>query len=460
MARRTCTETSWCYQTMRAPCGSRGFCGFSRRGVSVGGVAQQQEDQISKLLKVFGNKVSVSGHLDSSAMVSSAAPQAQEQPPGTDEYTAGMGEATQAAAQRVKSASPAPINEALRGIVPTSVFRKSVQPNSASNTTAAIKRPESNASSRSGTPARNLPSWLVELSRGSASPSAMQPSASSGALGSRDLVHTLEQEFPALALGSHQGDRQSISSLSVQASVGVPCDANGGLMRRGSAGSHDVDQTAGSAAAVSGDLAAQAAPAPSGVIASRVESTTPQEPMRMPPVVPPQGMMGVPPPHMMMPDGSMLSGMMNAPPMPGQMPPMGMVPPPGHPMGFHPNMMFGMMPPHGMYGGMAPPVNMPPPQLNGVPAPGSEQQQHLLMMKMMSELPPGMVFGQMGSALPQMPPTHIPGHSTGLPPMYTAAMAYPNMTTAAPGAANVNGTTAGAAFAQPLQHPQQHPQQE
>ncbi|KAJ2802563.1 hypothetical protein H4R20_003231 [Coemansia guatemalensis] len=442
------------------------------QGSAVDGVPQQQEDQISKLFKVFGDKVSVSGHVDSAAMLASAAPQAQAQVLGNGtaagEYAPGLNEATQAATQRVKSASPAPINEALRGIVPTSVFRKSVQPSSAPNTTAAAKRPESSASSRSGTPARNLPSWLVELSRGSASPSTIQPSATSGALGSRDLVHTLEQEFPALSLDPQQGDRQSISSLSVQASVGVPSEANGGSVRRGSGELHDADQAAGIAAVAGGGSTAQAAPAPSNV--SRVTSAAPQEPMQMPPVVPPQGMMGVPPPppHMMMTDGSMLPGMVNAPPMPGQMPPMGMVPPPGHPMGFHPNMMFGMMPPHGMYGGMAPPVNMaPPPQLNGVPAPTSEQQQHLLMMKMLSEMPPGMVFGQMGSALPQMPPTHIPAHTAGLPPMYTAAMTYPNMSAAvaAPGAANANGATGAAsqaaAFAQPLQHPQQqHPQQQ
>ncbi|KAJ2380957.1 hypothetical protein GGI05_006137, partial [Coemansia sp. RSA 2603] len=165
------------------------------------------------------------------AMVPSAVSSAQSQPPLSASTVAG----TAVSAQRIKSASPAPINEALRGIVPTSVFRKSARSGSVHSSNAP-KRAESTASSsRSGTPARNLPSWLVELSGGS--PSSANESAGANvitneSLGSQDLVDTLERGFPALGFKAQHLDNQSVSSLSVQASAGVPSETNGGSIRR------------------------------------------------------------------------------------------------------------------------------------------------------------------------------------------------------------------------------------
>ncbi|KAJ2890451.1 hypothetical protein GGI21_006167, partial [Coemansia aciculifera] len=140
------------------------------------GFEQQNHDgdPLSKLFKVFGDKVSVGG-------ASQELPLGMQQPAGPARAfgdpaveammmqmarasfedgiappssaldsgaSRSLSPASVATGQRVKSASPAPINEALRGIVPTSVFRKSVQSSTASS------------SNRSATPARNLPSWL------------------------------------------------------------------------------------------------------------------------------------------------------------------------------------------------------------------------------------------------------------------------------------------------------------
>ncbi|KAJ2394025.1 hypothetical protein GGI23_004849, partial [Coemansia sp. RSA 2559] len=317
---------------------------------------------------------------------------------------------------RLKTASPAPINEALRGIVPTSVFRKSVQSSGGSGTLASgggggggggggsrqNQRPESITSSRSGTPAKHLPSWLVELSRGrSASPTNSNPAAigqapvTNGSLGSQDLVDVLEREFPTLGIRPQHADNQSISSLSVQASVGVPSEGTGG----GSSVRHSVIETpdqenqqssdqasqlangqlqaseAAAAAAsaatsyqtmVPADTTATATPRSSQVvdvtaaIQNPATMALPDTLHNMQHVLPPQTVMDMPPP-MMMPDGTMVPGMMHHPPMMGggQMPPMAMMPPPHPAMGFHPNMMFGMMPPHpGMFGNM-PPASMP-----------------------------------------------------------------------------------------------------
>ncbi|KAJ1938262.1 hypothetical protein FBU59_004493 [Linderina macrospora] len=116
-----------------------------------------------------------------------------------------------------KSASPAPINEALRGIIPTSVFRKSIQTGGSPST---AKRPDSaSSSSRSATPARNLPSWLVELSRGGPAAGATDgngvPLITNNTLGTHDLIDALEREFPALSTKPRPFDNQSISPLLV-----------------------------------------------------------------------------------------------------------------------------------------------------------------------------------------------------------------------------------------------------
>ncbi|KAJ1774051.1 hypothetical protein LPJ74_000150 [Coemansia sp. RSA 1843] len=360
------------------------------------------------------------------------------------------------APHRIKTASPAPINEALRGIVPTSVFRKSVQSSSGSGTLTGSngggrqhQNPESTTSSRSGTPAKSLPSWLVELSRGrSASPSnqtaAGQTLMTNESLGSQDLVDVLEREFPALGIRPQATDNQSISSLSVQASVGVPSEGTGGdssvrhstievreqeNQQTTDPASQPEDGSSGQlqAAAATGyqmappnvsadvpgaprDIAGTSAPGISqvaGVAAIQNPGTMPSaDPMHMQHVLPPQAMMDMPP-AMMMPDGTMVPGMVHHPSMmgAGQMPPMAMLPPPHHAMGFHPNMMFGMMPPHpGMFGNM-PPASIPMSvgQMNGIPGPTSEHQQQMIKMMMMSDMPPGMVFGQMntGGAPPQ-----------------------------------------------------------
>ncbi|KAJ2714682.1 hypothetical protein H4R23_005732, partial [Coemansia sp. Cherry 401B] len=225
-------------------------------------------------------------------------------------------------------------------------------------------------------------------------------------LGAQDLVDTLEREFPALGLRPRQIDTQSISSLSVQASGGAPSETNGAA-RRGSVGSHG---------AASSDAASTQGPLQG-----------PAEAMAM--AMPPQGMLGMPPPHMLMP------GMVN--PAMGQVPPMGMMP-----MGFPPNMMFGMMPPpppHGMYGAM--PANVPLAQMGG---------DQLLMMKMMGDVPPGM-YGQM-SAAPSLPP-HMPAHSF--------AMAYPNMPMTLPPSADAVAAAAAAAASQaPVQPYPSHAQQQ
>ncbi|KAJ1665873.1 hypothetical protein GGF38_002942 [Coemansia sp. RSA 25] len=231
--------------------------------------------------------------------------------------------------QRLKAASPAPINEALRGIVPTSVFRKSVQSSSSSSSAGAP------AASRAATPARSLPSWLVELSRGrSSSPlaedQALLTNASlitNASLGAHDLVDALERGFPALHARPRPLDSQSISSLSVQASAGGPPSE-----------------------ACGGDRQAP--------VMSAAEAPPPPPPEAL--AMAPPGMLGQQ--HVMLADGTLLPG--------GMGPPMGMMPPhPPHPLalGFHPGMMYGMLPgappgmlfgPPGMMYGMPPPPHM------------------------------------------------------------------------------------------------------
>ncbi|KAJ1647460.1 hypothetical protein LPJ64_001180 [Coemansia asiatica] len=405
--------------------------------------------------------------------------------------------ATTVVTQTIKTASPAPINEALRGIVPTSVFRKSVHNNNSSGNCSngstsshaggVQKRPDSTSSSRSGTPARNLPSWLVELSRGSTSPSGDQASSkviTNESLGSQDLVDTLEREFPALNVKPRQTDNQSISSLSVQASVGVPSETNGGSIRRGS-----IDTTHSSERIVAPSVPGTAStasitsePAASAVTAASNGTAGPAIPMQqMAPPVPPMsnmtmpapevlqqmqqhGILGMLPPHMMIPEGAMI---------PGLVPPMGMIPP-QHAMGFHPNMMFGMMPPPppGMFGGM-PPVSLPMGQMaampNGMAGPGSgpgsgpgplpvpvpvpvpaglghngDHQQMLMKMMMMSEVPPGMMYGQ----LPGAPPPH----------MYSAGVPYAGVPMQMP-ASNEPSVSAAIAQSPNQLHPQQQQQQ-
>ncbi|KAJ2816439.1 hypothetical protein GGI24_005722, partial [Coemansia furcata] len=249
--------------------------------VQPGGMPQQQGDPLSKLFKVFGDKVSVGGPTANgiptqepppglvpqlpaeprvyhdpaveavmmqmaqasfeASIASGVAPGYGSIPPASqlpevaantvlhsqpENGARNMLSPSVASGQRLKSASPAPINEALRGIVPTSVFRKSVQSSTASG---GPKRPDSTTSSnRSATPARNLPSWLVELSRGRSSPTAEQALITNASLGAHDLVDTLERGFPVLNSKPQYLDSQSISSLSVQASVGGPSEANAG----------------------------------------------------------------------------------------------------------------------------------------------------------------------------------------------------------------------------------------
>ncbi|KAJ1729148.1 hypothetical protein LPJ61_003665 [Coemansia biformis] len=504
---------------------------FGVAGAPAGGpMPGQPGDQLSRLFKVFGDKVTVSSAANSwapqpgmggapmHALAGGPATLQPEQPsavvvvpkshtvgPDAREGEGKSAAKNLAAGQRIKSTSPAPINEALRGIVPTSVFRKSVQSSGSAGSAAgaAARRPDSSTSSRSATPARNLPSWLVELSRGGASPSApqtgapeMAAAAGNNALGPRDLVDTLERGFPALGIKAHQGDNQSISSLSVQASGGAPSETNDGSARRSSAGSHvtATEREAGSSASSNQVPAAatcragppHAGQAVSGAGAGRAMSTVAeavglQGPMQLPPAYPPQGMMGMPPPpHMMLPDGVMVPGMGNPPPMPGtmpgpmpghmpvpmpgqmsgQMPPMGMMPPPGHHMGFPPNMMFGMMPPPppGMYGGMGP-MNVPLPQMGGVPgSAGDHQQQMMLMKMMMAEMPPEMLYAQMSAAQPPIPQAHLPTH-TAAGHMYGAGLVYPTIPISVPqptgGIAGTGAGTAQIPGLAPVPHQQQ-----
>ncbi|KAJ2503024.1 hypothetical protein GGH96_000623 [Coemansia sp. RSA 1972] len=325
----------------------------------VSSVSQPTEDdeQLSKLFKVFGSKVNVSSKANADNTVSVDSTAANTAAPVSETRET----------QR-ETGSPAPINEALRGIVPTSVFRKSAK--------GAARRPDSTSSSRSATPARNLPSWLVELSRGSP---AQAP----------DLVDTLEREYPALG-GQAVGavDAQSISSLSVQASGGAPSEANGSV-GSGSSQPMGMNSQAMSQAILAQAAMAQAISQPMAQAISQPMAQAISQPMAQPISQPmgqgitpmntqPMGMMGMPP-HMMMP---------------GMNPALGQLPMPmGPPMGFHPNMMYGM----------------PIPGMMGMP----HMNDQLMLMKMMADPP---MYGQM-SGPPNMP--HI-GHSYG-------HMQYPNM---------------------------------
>ncbi|KAJ2546431.1 hypothetical protein EV175_005605 [Coemansia sp. RSA 1933] len=408
---------------------------------------------------------------------------------------------------RIKTSSPAPINEALRGIVPTSVFRKSVQSgsggsgaHSCSNSGGGRQnhRPESISSSRSGTPAKNLPSWLVELSRGrSASPTnnhtaaaaAGQAPVTNGSLGSQDLVDVLEREFPALGIRPQAADNQSISSLSVQASVGVPSEGTGGDSVRHSiieTREQETQQSSDAAAQVqvseaasyqmmSSGIAATAAPGSSqaaadGSVMQNPGTITSPDPMQgmQHHVLPPQAMMEMAPP-MIMPDGTMVPGglmhhhhpqMMGG----GQMPPMAMMPPPHHSMGFHPNMMFGMMPPPpphpGMFGNVPQAgLSMSVGQLNGIPGPTSEHQQQMIKMMMMSDMPPppppppAMMYGQMSAAgAPQQHPLQQNQHQQmqmqHMPPVHPA-----------PNSHMYSAPMAQQQHPQAFNHPQQQQQQ-
>ncbi|KAJ2493739.1 hypothetical protein IWW37_000370 [Coemansia sp. RSA 2050] len=499
----------------------------------------QPGDPLSKLFKVFGDKVSVGGpavngrstqepqpvpmpqlpaeprafsdpavdaivaqmaraSLEAN-IASSAAPGygtalPASQPPGVAAATVthtqpengarSLSPASVVPGQRLKSASPAPINEALRGIVPTSVFRKSVQSSAASG---GPKRPDSTTSSnRSATPARNLPSWLVELSRGRSSPSTEQALITNASLGTHDLVDTLERGFPALNPRPQYLDNQSISSLSVQASVGGPGEANAGSVRRGSIDTQGTERLADGTCANSqaptpevlkGASTSGSAPLPAASIVPELgappivqgagglhpSSATSPDPMQMqhglgPPVL----LGGIPHPqqqHMMLP---------------GMVPPMGMMPPSlpphhhHHQMGFHPSMMYGMMPPPppplapGMFGGM-PPVNVPMGQISGMPGPSNEHQhqQMMLMKMMMSDMPPpAMMFGPMGSAPPPMGLPHMAPHSaSGHAHMYSVGMQYSGIPIAASNPTDA-GMVSGAPQSpnQAFQHQQQFQQ--
>ncbi|KAJ2008514.1 hypothetical protein H4R26_000130 [Coemansia thaxteri] len=377
----------------------------------------QSDDQLSKLFKMFGDKVSVGGGLPAEeerqaqafgARIAEEEKQAQAfgasiTANGDVGLTGGVAAAA-AGGQRAKSGSPAAINEALRGIVPTSVFRKSVQSGGAPG---GPKRGENAGPNRAATPARNLPSWLVELSRGSSSsPLAEQEAAAAAGgasqLGTHDLVDTLEREFPALNGKPRGGDNHSASSLSVQASAGV-----GSLSPSAASLNPSVVSLNPSVPSLHPSLAAS----PEAV----------QMQMQ-------HGMLGMAAApvqqHMIFPDGTVMPGMVGAP--------MGMVP-----MGFHPGLMYGMMPPPpppppGMFGG------------GGLHGPGSEHQQMMLMKMMMQQ---DMMFGQMGAAPPHM---------------YSAAMAYPG---AGPGHGPGPGmaapmptlTDAGMASSGVAPHPHPHP---
>ncbi|KAJ2701822.1 hypothetical protein H4218_001206 [Coemansia sp. IMI 209128] len=503
-------------------------------------VAAQPGDPLSKLFKVFGDKVSVGGPavngrptqesqpvpmpqlpaeprafsdptVDAmmaqmaqasleAGIASSAAPGfgtalPASQPSGAaaatvthtqpENGTRSLSPASVVSGQRLKSASPAPINEALRGIVPTSVFRKSVQSSAASG---GPKRPDSTASSnRSATPARNLPSWLVELSRGRSSPSTEQALITNASLGTHDLVDTLERGFPALNSKPQYLDNQSISSLSVQASVGGPSEANAGSVRRGSIDTQGTERLADGTGANSqaptpevlkGAPASGSAPLPAASIAPELgappiiqgagglhpSSATSPDPMQMqhglgPPVL----LGGMPHPH------PQQQHMM----LPGMVPPMGMMPPlpphHHHQMAFHPGMMYGMMPPPlppGMFGGM-PPVNVPMGQISGMPGPSNEHQhqhqQMMLMKMMMSDMPPqAMMFRPMGSAPPPMGLPHMAPHSAaGHAHMYSVGMQYSGMPIAVSNPADagmVSGAPQSPNQAFQHQHQQQFPQ--
>ncbi|KAJ2843876.1 hypothetical protein IWW36_005391 [Coemansia brasiliensis] len=268
----------------------------------------ENSDQLTKLLKVFGDKINVSATQQQQQQTQPHEQQQQQQQQHFGQHMQQPYEQTSSADQGAKwaTSSPAPINEALRGIVPTSVFRKSVQ--------SGLRRPDSSSSSRSATPARNLPSWLVELSRSSA------PAEAPSGLGTGDLVDTLEREFPALGLEPRHSDVHSVSSLSVQASGGAPSEYGTVPARRDSRGSDQPNEQPGA-------LPAQAVP------------------------------------QMMVPEGPMIPGMVGP-----AMGPLGMMP-----LGFPPGMLYGMMPPHApMYGAMGPGDHMMPPygQLGAVPPQG------------------------------------------------------------------------------------------
>ncbi|KAI9501664.1 hypothetical protein GGI26_004196 [Coemansia sp. RSA 1358] len=531
----------------------------------------QSGDHMSKLLKVFGSKISVSSpNIESSIQEQNGLQNQQPSALGTKNNALGgrqkisptqlhgsisssssgtsamstpqaaptSGKSTEAstlqiskeintsssANQRLKAASPAPINEALRGIVPTSVFRKSIQSSSAGNGSSQ-KRPESTSSSRSGTPARNLPSWLLELSRGRASPSTEQAIERSlitnASLGTQDLVDTLEREFPALSIKPQHVDNQSISSLSVQASGGVPSESNGGGSVRDSTigvqemenqlsntqqnssssnkGYENTIAASGKATTFAHSTAAAAVagittstnpvPAPNSNTQVEVAPAATQDPgmlanvnmsvapgpipsterMHMQHALPPQALMGMPPPpHMMMPDGTMVPGMMHHHPSSiaaGQIPPpppIGIMPPPHPHMGFHSNMMFGMLPPPpphpGMFANM-PPVNMSVGQMNGIPGSVNEHQQMMMKMMMMSDMPPGMVFGQMSAAPPQLPQSHMPAQTASHSHMYSAGISYPGMPVPVTGAAPVDSNN-DPGIAQPTVQALQNPHQQ
>ncbi|KAJ1956632.1 hypothetical protein EC988_001242 [Linderina pennispora] len=412
-----------------------------------------------------------------------------------------------------KSASPAPINEALRGIVPTSVFRKSIQ---SGGSPAAAKRPDSaSSSSRSATPARNLPSWLVELSRGRPAAGAIDgngaPLITNDTLGTHDLIDALEREFPALSVKPRPLDNQSISSLSVQASVGIPGDI--GSIRRGSVDTVATDRQT-DAALTANDTIIAAALAPAAAVppppsqqqqhhhhhhqqqtpvsapeSSSVAASQPtmQQPQQMQFLVNqaavhmspnsassangnmatpelaqspnaqmlPQNIVGQGIPPQMMPplNNTMIPGLIHPSVMQGQMPPphMPMMPPPH---GFPAGMMYGMAPPpHGMFGNMPPPpMSFPMGQMNGIPAPMNEHQQ-LMLMKMMAEVPPQMMFGQM----PPLPQQHMSAHGPSPAPgmMQSSGAPYPGILGMAQAADGHN--SAGAQ--DPLHPSQQHQQQ-
>ncbi|KAJ2722270.1 hypothetical protein GGI07_003416 [Coemansia sp. Benny D115] len=448
----------------------------------------QDGDQLSKLFKVFGDKVSLgggpSGGMMANPMQTAATTQAVPSAPTVQQQQSQQPASISSAAisllapapqngalharpaplsgLRNKSASPAHINEALRGIVPTSVFRKSVQSSQGSGQGGAKRNSDASGTPRAGTPARNLPSWLVELSRGSASPSA-SPLASGGApvitnesLGAQDLVDTLERGFPPLgSRAMRHADNQSVSSLSVQASVGAPSEANGGFAQRqdseeGSPRLQVQSQTQ-SQAQTQAQTQAQIQAQVQAQSQAQSQSMHQQMQAHQMQIHGLPGMMLPPPPHMMVPEGAMVPGLVH----PSQMTVGMMPPPPPHAMGFHPGMMFGMMPPPpppGMYG------NMPPVSLAqmGIPAGDPAQEQALLKLAMMQagEMPPpppppsGLMFGQAGSmAQPQqMYPAGLPfaglaGHV--LPESSGALSSEPMLQHSHPMPPNVSGAASG-----------------
>ncbi|ORX72900.1 hypothetical protein DL89DRAFT_265075 [Linderina pennispora] len=457
---------------------------------------------VSKLFKVLGSKVSVAGHSPSSSQppppipaeagllgrlglagyAANPAALAAEKPAIT------LAQHVQVNAAVHKSASPAPINEALRGIVPTSVFRKSIQ---SGGSPAAAKRPDSaSSSSRSATPARNLPSWLVELSRGRPAAGATDgngaPLITNDTLGTHDLIDALEREFPALSVKPRPLDNQSISSLSVQASVGVPGDI--GSIRRGSVDTVATDRQTDAVliandaitAAVSGTCSSCSSPSFPAAASSTSPSTADTSVGTRVVECRRQPAYNAAAPANAVPSEPGCSAHVaqqcqqcewqyddtraGAKPQctnaatehcgpKGQMPPphMPMMPPPPH--GFPAGMMYGMAPPpHGMFGNMPPPpMSFPMGQMNGIPAPMNEHQQ-LMLMKMMAEVPPQMMFGQM----PPLPQQHMSAHGPSPAPgmMQSSGAPYPGILGMAQAADGHN--SAGAQ--DPLHPSQQHQQ--